>query len=1116
MRPDELARNTEKLLNSVSVKAGALSLSPIGKERPSSKEFKLTVTKRLNTGLEYECNFFDILEDDSRKILVEAHSKEPSSKALKPLTLTYAEIADILEIEPSAVLNYLEDLSELFIVEDATDLQLARMQPQGGDDDMPLITISLTNTMNILEPEPTEPKTSTQDFSHQVKFKLVKGLSPSEAATRIQRHFRAKLSKDRVALLKSKAAREDQQKLALRTAFKDDCGNSYILSIYSGKLSYEARAENGEKQLTCKIDKVEVVDAKMKSDHDIVPMLKIVGNQLIFVGRSATSAISKPIISALKGNSESRPKQIKARKLLTLCTKEFDDVIYMIAIYEVETGLLVECFKPEVLADSRIVSLHLSTQSLMEMYDQEYPIDEINDTIKLIKGQLVLQPIKSPIKFVSKQNLLELTQAKPDYKKDYEAMYRQRIISRGTKMFRSKLYVVVMSIEKADPDIDSVFNDSDKLTFEVLSSSSVDVKQTIGIDLKTASEITGLGKDMVLAIGNIIINRMLDVRDGRVVIDPSSGPINCEQSASKIKAHLRGFVVRKNLQMTVERMRTDLEGRLILLKVIELNERMYGVSVRLFDDEVKIEAANFDDSLKLCVGTDIFNKFKDTTPEKVASDYILPALKIEYLGGTRKLTIDPAIRQTIETQAKMKGDAATAKAELEKTSLQTEARYEVGGAKVSFGKTEAKPQVSPIRKQSPSIAKKPLKVFPIAEGNRINPDSKPSLTNPTQFSSKDTNHGRYRPAEIFDEFDAVLPTREPVESPPPDRQARQSPVEVITKKIESATLPKSVPRAPMYHPVTAMPTSSFGHDSIEDVSPHSSVSSNKSRSAHTRLNKPLQSSREFQRSDESYRGFIDGYTFAEPRLSSRQSIGDNFNMIANPAFIHSSALNRRPPSDKSSNSRQISQRSDQMRASFESSDVDMKPLASSHDVFFSPVTSAPLTESSELLLRTGHKIDRVSFIVSIFRQNEHIKVEAVSQRRGLHLTLNVVGSFPTSQSAQELESICSSILTRLALYRNRQGEVCLNLTPDELEEASSVLYKKFQYISNRYFIVTVKETPRGVVISAYEPEKKKAIECNLGKRHIADQHQIQEELDRIVERLKVRKVLGDDVLIIAP
>jgi len=1149
LRPEELNREAERLLNSVEVHSGEVSLNAEAKESFSSKELKHKMVKRLNTGREYDCLFFDVFEDENRKILIEAHCKDAGQKPMKPLLLSYAEVADTLDIEPSAVLQNLEEIGNLLIVEDAVELQLARIKPQGSED-VPMITISLTETNNILEPEIGQVVTRPVEEMPQVKFKLVKGVSPKEAAVKIQRHFRAKLSRDKVKLLKVKAAREEQSKLALRTSMKDENGVVYTLSIFAGQQAYEIRAENSTQVLTCKIDKVEIVDAKIKSDKEIVPMLKIAGNQLTFASRSISQTLINPIKTALKANFETQIKHLKTRKLLTLRSKTFEENIHMIAIFQTENGLLIECFKPEVLADQRIVSMSVTSHTLTEMFGHEYPLDEIVETLKLVNGQLILHPKDSPIKCVSNQNLLELTNQKPkrrDYSQDYETLYRQRIVTRGTKLFRNKLYVVVMSIERTKPDIDSVFNDSDKVTFEVLSSSSMEAKLQVSIDLKTASEITGLQKDMLLPIGNTIINRMLDIREGTVVIDPSCGPINCEQSASKIKAHLRGFVVRKNLQIALDKLRND-EVKPLLLKVLELNGKLYGVSVRLYDDEVKIEAANFESSMKVCVGIDIFNKFEGISPEKVAADFILPNLKIEEVDGTQKLTINPSIRKSIETQAKDTQHGL-------KVDTHKEPWVAEGGNRGNKSEDVPIIQTTPPKQDSPTFAKKPLKVFPTTEVKRmprmgslknlIVPDSLPAFTieymdshrSEVSMQNSDINllDSEVDKTAIFDEYETVKSSVEIVkaEAPPikaeankPDqpKNALKNPVQVIANKIDEFSSHPAKHQEVQSKAKTSLlsrakPGSPGIQASIDDLSPRTSESGSSiygPKTSLSRLSKVQYSSRDFQKPADSYRGSTDGYTFAEPRLSSRHSSADNFKLIANPAFIHSSALNRRPPSDKSTNSMQRSQASDRMRASFESSDAEIKQLTSSHEVFFSPVSSAALTETSELLLRTGHKIDRVSFIVSLFRQNDHIKVEAISQRRGLNLTLNIVGSFPQSLSTQELDSICSSILTRLTLYRGKQGEVGLNLIPDELEEASSVLYKKFQYISNRYFVVTVKETSRGVIISAYEPDKKKTLECNLGKRNISDQHQIQEELERIAERLKVRKVLGDDVLIIGP
>jgi hypothetical protein len=227
---------------------------------------------------------------------------------------------------------------------------------------------------------------------------------------------------------------------------------------------------------------------------------------------------------------------------------------------------------------------------------------------------------------------------------------------------------------------------------------------------------------------------------------------------------------------------------------------------------------------------------------------------------------------------------------------------------------------------------------------------------------------------------------------------------------------------------------------------------------------------------------------SRPDLTKRNSSADK--LMSDPAFIRRSILNCRPCSTKS--------------ARFLEKDFDKQAD------FFREQSSSSLSAKSsrthELLIRTGHKINSAGFVVSLFREEGCIKVEAVSE--GRTLSLDVVGSFPCS--LYELESVCSNILSRLTLVR-RHGEVRLNLA-----EEASILYKKSHYISKRYFVVSVRETYRGVLISAYEPDTAKTLECNLGRRLIADSHDVQEELEGLMQRLKVRRVLGDDVLIVVP
>jgi hypothetical protein len=764
----------------------------------------------------------------------------------------------------------------------------------------------------------------------------------------------------------------------------------------------------------------------------------------------------------------------------------------------VDTGLLIECLSQNAEIDSTKVSMSVPTHALVEMFGSELPIEEVVEHITLANDQLILQPKETfLIKSASKPDLLDTKFLKLDLHKDYEALYRHRIVTRGTKLIRNKLYVIVMSIQKADVGVDSVFNDSDVLIFEVLSNSPSEAKMQVGIDLKTAAEITGLQKDMLMPIGNVIINRMLDIRDGEIIIDASAGPINTDKSASKITAHLRGFIIRKNLQTTIERLKKETAGRLVLLKVVEMRGKIYGVSVRLDNEEMKVEAANFEEVLAVSVNTEMFAKFRRISPERVALEYILPSLEIQETHGTRQLVFDLDIGRRIkaDTANELSRDRIVQRPQ---ANLNTK---EVVPAKIVRGGQKHPSRGQDVR-QGSHIGKTGYlsgllgdrgnsEVRLAGDKERRHVQSSDSDINPMDLDSQ---------AVVFDEFESVKSAAPPQAFVPHLMQTISSSQEKSDKPQLRQT--KGPQRRPKHHKRSSSDSSSHNEER-----PESSSSYDKSLllQAHQRASKP---------SRDGFKATVktstDSFT-PDPHNKSIQPPHDRpFGLITSSSkYIHNSPLSRRPSSGKSQDSK--SDYSEHTLTSFESSNLDLQPGLPSQ-AFFSPLSSP----SSELLLRTGHKIDRVNFVVSLFRQDDHIKVEAVSLRRGLHLSLQVVGSFAPSLSPHELDSICSNILSRLTLMRNRQGNISLNLSADEIEEQGSILYKKFHLISNRHFVVSVKETAKGVVISAYDPEANKTLECSLGRRNVEDQQELQDELEELMPQLKIRRVLGDDVLVIAP
>jgi hypothetical protein len=905
VRPEELSKRADKLLNSLDVQSGALTLNLEYRARFLNKELKHSMTKLMNTGRKYKCMFFDVIEDDTRKILMEAHSENATFRQMKPLALSYAEVADTLEIEPSAVLSHLGDLARLLIVEDGAELQLARLKTQGNED-VPMITISVTESSNMIEPlSPEVPAKTTDELSPSQSIKLVKGISPSEAATRIQRLFRAKLSKERTQMLLKKTRAHPEEKLVLRTAYRSADETLYTLSVFANKQAYLIRAENSTVSLNCKVDRA--VDASIKSVHDLVPMVKVDGNRLLYVGKTP----SNPLQSQVR----------QSKTLLTKRDKTFDGRAYSLAVYEVETGLLIESFKRGTTKDWKM-SLHVSTGELWAMFQNELPLDEVCEALRLVNGALTLAPpLMIEPRTASKQNLLEFTR-------------NSRSREEGPRLTESG-----------------------------------------------------------------------------------------SESASKIKAHLRGFVVRKGLQAAIERLRNETEGKLVLLKVVELDDKKYAVSVRLVGKVLKVQAASFEEHLAVSVNIAAFAQFR-YSPEQIATNCILPTLKVQDVHGTHKLTFD---------LAKMHDTRRTSDAKF----IEKARRKEETSSSVLKNSSEDSLQESPI------CIKRPLKVFETAQVKRmprmsslkslIGPDSKPdlqidyvdsyredgktetcydyeseqSIPHSAQHELRRTA-GSYGRPRVNSSRQECMPAAE--HRPRQFKDQRETPLESIMKKTDSARSAVDTPGFPASSDGTSSKASSSAF-LINSQTPKSRY-----------LNAGSKESPGFQDSSE-----VDGLTFSESRNSSGASLDDL--RQARPEMTPSSALQHTPFSDHSSDSFTRSQlseySSDAALLNSPSLGRYLKARDQTEQEGLITTTVPPASRSSVLLVRTASKISQVSFVVSLFREKDQIRVEAVNHKRGLELCLNIGMSLP--QTSSGLDKLCSQILTRLSLLRSPDGEFSLSL-----------------------------------------------------------------------------------------
>jgi hypothetical protein len=920
VRPEELSKRADKLLNSLDVQSGALTLNLEYKARFVNKELKHSLTKLMNTGRRYRCMFFDVIEDDTRKILIEAHSENATSRQMKPLALSYVEVADTLEIEPSAVLSHLGDLARLLIVEDGAVLQLARLKTQGNED-VPMITISVTESSNMIEPlTPEFPGKITEESPSPQSIQPPKGLSLSEAATRIQRRFRAKLDRAPARMLQKKEEGHPEEELVLRTEYSSADETLYTLSVFASPQTYLIRAENSTVLLTCKVDRA--VDASIKSVHDLVPMLKVDGDKLLFIGKPP------PNPDEVLGSKGPQSQDSQSKTLLTKCDKTFDGRPYSLAVYEVETGLLIESFKRGTMRDAR-TSLHISTAELWEMFHNERPIEEVCEALRLVKGALTLAPrLTIDSRSAAKQNLLELSRN-----------------SRGREE---------------------------------------------GLRLTES--------------GN--------------------------ESASKIKAHLRGFVVRKGLQAAIERLRNETEGKLVLLKVVELDDKKYAVSVRLVGKVLKVQAASFEEHLAESVNTEAFSQFRFCSPEQIATECILPTLKVQDVHGTPKLTFD------LTHIHEVRGNPDAKFIELASKKPETGPSFP---SNTSEGlATSDKLQESPI-----SI-KQPLKVFETAQVKRmprmgslkclIAPDSKPDLqidyvdsyrdgrtetfydNESEQSVPQSAQHALRKTAGSYGRprVNSSRQEYKPTADHKPKRDLRETPQRGdIMKKTD---LTRSAAKTPGF-PVYADGSTSKASSSAFLIDSHTP--------------KPRLHNADFNRKSPRFHDSREagGFTFTESRNSSSSSL-DEVNQ-ARLKMPPSSALQYMPHSDKLSGSLTRSQLSEfSSEAPLHNSPSlgkYLKALEQAEQESLGPHISTGLSasRSSVLLVRTACNISQVSLVVSLFRESGQIRVEALNHRRGLELSLILVMSLP--QTSSELDKLCSSILTRLRLHRSPNGKFSLIL-----------------------------------------------------------------------------------------
>jgi hypothetical protein len=176
----------------------------------------------------------------------------------------------------------------------------------------------------------------------------------------------------------------------------------------------------------------------------------------------------------------------------------------------------------------------------------------------------------------------------------------------------------------------------------------------------------------------------------------------------------------------------------------------------------------------------------------------------------------------------------------------------------------------------------------------------------------------------------------------------------------------------------------------------------------------------------------------------------------------------------------------------------------SGDVMFVPVYESA---QSELVTKVGAEISGYHCVVAVYRTDQGATIETVLSGSKEMFHLNLPDLLPSEQ--QEAEIAASALIARLRL-RNRKGVLALELRP----AAAQVLYKRSHYISERYMVVTVLDQGSSVELQAADPAGQRVLQLSLGRIKAISAEQLYRQICALVVRLRVEKVLGDEVLVL--
>lgn len=464
----------------------------------------------------------------------------------------------------------------------------------------------------------------------QNRKEWVSPLQRNSAAICIQCAWRRYMAKSHFSLLKAVVKSSKASKVF--SCYRLFLGNTaFSVQMYERKEGVTISAVNIVNQHEYALDLHQGKDYQSLNYEQISTRMWTKGTSLgVFLLENMTNRhiqAATSIAKAAKGwitrKAVLRVKTTTMRQMQACRVKEFDGIRLGLSAFLQGSKLQIECFRLFKTGNSKSKSRFaiFSLRELASLYPSPLSPLFVLDDVGFEGEQLILRSRVSKLQ-TRQQTLLSSKTVKDT-----------RSIIRTSRRLDEKMWVVTMGIIGASEDLLRPSED-DIVEFAAFATSQ-QKPLTVKTTVEELANLTKMSPGDIFPMGTLAIQRLLKVKDGALIIDPTEKVPEINTLATYIQAHVLGFITRRKMQ----RIKTT-KSTLITCMIVSLEGAQWVMYAYREPPFIKMEAVHriHKTVLSTLVSDNIFSKFPPTLSKKrIIDNFIIPKLHIVSEDGTRHL-----------------------------------------------------------------------------------------------------------------------------------------------------------------------------------------------------------------------------------------------------------------------------------------------------------------------------------------------------------------------------------------------------------------------------------------------------------------------------------------------